>query len=100
MSRSYKKTPYCGDRKHKEDKRKANKAFRNKTDRMKLEDQIAPGTFKKFYERWDICDYYSIFTLEEYLYIRKARRGFHGYRRGEYDEAQEIQNWHKWYKRK
>ena len=100
MSRSYKKTPYCGNRKHKEDKRKAKRMFRRKIDRMELDDTLAPAAHKRFFQTYDICDMYSIFTLKEYLYIRKARRGFHGYRRGEYDEAKEIQNWHKWYKRK
>ena len=98
MSRSYKKTPYCGDRKHKEDKRKANKIFRSKIERMALDDQIEPGSFKKYFQSYDICDMYSIFTLKQYLYIRKARRGFQGYRHGEYDEMREIRNWHKWYR--
>lgn len=100
MSRSYKKTPYCGDRKHKYHKRMANKIYRNRIARMELDEPISPGAYKRYFESWNICDYYSIFTLKEWLYIRKASRGWHGYRRGEYNEAKEIQNWHKWYKRK
>ena len=57
MSRSYKHTPRCGDRKGPDNKRLANRKVRRK----KLsEDFPQYSGFKKLYERWDICDYEEV----------------------------------------
>ena len=55
MSRSYKKTPWSGDKKGKEKKRIANHKVRQKLKN------------KKLYETWDICDYGWIITFEEFM---------------------------------
>ena len=96
MSRSYKKTPYAGDTKHKEAKRTANRIFRNRLDKLGIDDQIPPSMHKKMSEPWDICDYYDITTLKEHLQHRKNRTNY--YKGGQFDEKKEIRNWCKWYK--
>ena len=54
MSRSYKHTPRCGDRKGKYSKRRANRIVR----RVGIEDSFPPyGGYKKLFESWNICDY-------------------------------------------
>ena len=102
MSRSYKKTPYCGDKKHREDKRSANRAFRREILRMGIEDEIVPAMYKRCFCSWNICDYYNITTLSEWL-----NRNNNPYEFGlfypideDYDEAAEIREWQKIYKRK
>lgn len=56
MSRSYKKTPWCGDRKGKAKKRIANHKMRRALNGDP--DLILPiGGHRKFTETWDICDY-------------------------------------------
>lgn len=57
MSRSYKKTAYCGDRKTKSNKRLANRAVRNY---FKRNPEIVMNyrEFKKIFDSYDICDYY------------------------------------------
>ena len=59
MSRSYKKTPWAGDKKGKIKKRIANHYVRqhlkNHTDLT-----LGPSDYKKLYESWDICDFYGI----------------------------------------
>lgn len=65
MSRSYKKTPWCGDNKGKKKKRIANHAVRQWLKRNMSQD-LAPGGYKKLYETWDICDYGWTCTWEQY----------------------------------
>ena len=64
MSRSYKHTPYAGDRKKKWAKRQANKRLRRK----KLTHDLQHKSYKKDFCSYDICDYYTIETknFEEY----------------------------------
>ena len=108
MSRSYKKTPYCGTKKHKSDKRIANRKVRSYLKRQMIEDEsFAPAAYKKVSESWNICDYYDITSWPKHL---KYRRGIwnQGYLawgakendEGELDEENEYQLWRKWYKRK
>ena len=64
MSRSYKKTPWAGDKKGKFKKRCANSKVR-----MFLKDfnhKLQNNSYKKVYESWDICDYSWMETWEEY----------------------------------
>lgn len=65
MSRSYKKTPWCGDRKGKDKKRIANHIVRQWLKRN-MDQTLAPGDYKKLYETWDICDYGWTSTWEQY----------------------------------
>lgn len=62
MSRSVKKTPFCKcERTCKWGKRNANRRVR------RYKDSIPNGKwYKKIYNSWDICDYYSIETWKQY----------------------------------
>jgi hypothetical protein len=102
MSRSYKKTPWCGNHKGKDKKRCANKVVR-----MWLKEHpdiaLKCGQYKKLYERWDICDYGWITTWEEYwehsvrLHEEWLRRGW---KSEEPDKKEEYRRWLKWHKSK
>ena len=97
MSRSYKKTPYCGDNKGKNKKRFANSKLRTK---LKNHDFILPngGAYKKVYESWDICDFYWITSWKEYWNI--CIRIWHQYG-GDYpDKKQEYRYWLHHYRNK
>ena len=65
MSRSYKHTPYCGDRKNKYMKRYANKHVRQ---RLKNSDYLPTAAeYKKMFESYDICDYFWYgYSFESY----------------------------------
>lgn len=65
MSRSFKKTPYSGDAKGKDKKRLANDKVKSFFKRNK-DIQISHGDYRKIQNPWDICDFYSIETFEEY----------------------------------
>ena len=65
MSRSYKKTPWCGDRKGKDKKRIANHIVRQYL-KNHMDLNLKPGDYKKLYETWDICDYGWTSTWEQY----------------------------------
>ena len=93
MSRSYKHTPYCGDTKHKEDKRRANKAFR----KADYNDEVQPSMHRKMTESWNICDYHSRYTFDEWMNMTHGT--FSSTIRNMSDEERE-ENWHKWYRRK
>lgn len=71
MSRSYKHTPYSGDRKNKWAKRQANKRFRQ----QKLTHNLQHKSYKKDFCSYDICDYYHIETknFEEYYKLCVSR---------------------------
>ena len=59
MSRSYKHTPRCGDRKGKYAKRLANRTVRIHGG----ESAFPPyGGYRKVYERWNICDYEQVWV--------------------------------------
>ena len=64
MSKSYKKTPWCGDYKGKKKKRIANKAIRQKLKNFDL--IIQNNEYKKLYCSWNICDYGWRCTWETY----------------------------------
>lgn len=107
MSRSYKHTPYCGDKKTKWAKRQANKLVRSKLNRWNIQDEVTPAWYKKISESWNICDYYNITTWKEHLTYRKrilaqGRKpwGMILFKEDEIDINKEYQLWYKWYKRK
>lgn len=97
MSRSYKHTPYAGDRKTKWAKRQANKLVRSKLKRWNIQDEINPSWYKKISESWNICDYYSICTLHSWM---KNKWNLRRWEREKITEREKIQEWYKWYKRK
>ena len=67
MSRSYKHTPYCGDRKDKILKQYANRRLRRK----KLDIEYQYNAYKKAFPSWDICDYYEVeISFDEYYKSR------------------------------
>ena len=108
MSRSYKKTPYCGLQKQKWAKQQANKKVRRYLNRQKIEDEsFTPATYKKISESWNICDYYDITSWKEHLAYRKRilAQGLLPWRMilfedNDFDIDEEYQLWRKWYKRK
>ena len=59
MSRSYKHTPRCGERKGTIKKRIANHVVRRKKLRTDFPQYAG---YRKLYERWDICDYDEVGT--------------------------------------
>ena len=65
MSRSFKKTPYCGDKKGKAKKHMANDKVRSFF-RKNSDITISRSDYRKIQNPWDICDFYSITTFEEY----------------------------------
>ena len=58
ISRSYKKTPYCGDKKSKDLKRYANRIIRQRL--KNSDDKLNYKSYRKAYESWNICDFYTI----------------------------------------
>ena len=65
MSKSYKKTPYCGESKGKKKKKIANRRVRRQLNRN-LDLDARNGNYKKLYNSWNICDYGWRTTWEEY----------------------------------
>ena len=65
MSRSYKKSNYCGDKKDKELKRLANHRVRQRL-KNNLDYTPKPGDYKRMFESWEICDYRWLCSWEEY----------------------------------
>jgi hypothetical protein len=108
MSRSYKKNPFAGDRKH--DKNIANRVVRNRMKRD-LDFTIQGNAYKKLYERWEICDYWFFCPFSDYIksyYNYNKEDGLYydnlrSYRRREvksYTKSQIYNEWAKFYKRK
>lgn len=109
MSRSYKKFPYCGEDSFKKiGKRAANRrvrcAYRQAIKNKNYEYTLADGSaYKKVYESWDIVDFYSSRTWEEYWqdcqshYTHWTALGF---KEEIPDKAKEYKKWYKWYKSK
>lgn len=108
MSRSYKHTPYAGDRKTKWAKRQANRKVRRYLNKYNIQDEsFTLSDFKKVSDSWNICDYYSITTWKEHLAYRKQMLnrgskpwGMILFEDGDFDIKKEYQLWRKWYKRK
>lgn len=101
MSRSYKKTPYCGDNKT-VGKKLANKCVRN----GKYKDYDIPdgSWYKKIFCQYDVCDYYSIQTWEQCLTWTKEYclkyPGVGRLREKSFNEKNTYRTWYKYYKGK
>ena len=66
MSRSYKKVPYSGDKKDKFMKNYANRILRRNKYLV-----LNNKSYKKNFEKWNICDYYFIENFKSYFKIMK-----------------------------
>ena len=76
MSRSYKHTPYCGDRKNKYMKRYANKRVRQ---RLKNNDYLPTAAeYKKMFESYDICDIFGMVIVLKAIIKKKLHIGING----------------------
>ena len=64
MSRSYKRHPWCGDKKGKSKKAAANSKVRMYL--KNLDNILKYGAYKKLYESWDICDYGWLYSWNKY----------------------------------
>ena len=102
MSRSYKKTPFCGDKKGKAQKRIANQTARRYL-KNNMDLTLSPSDYKKLYESWEICDYGSLCSWEEYWqgiikYYQRMKQ--YGYDLKEPNKKEEYRNWKKHCKNK
>lgn len=100
MSRSYKKTPYSGDTKHRQNKRNANRRVRQKLKRD-LNYIPFPSEHKRMTCSWDICDYYTHFISWKEHWKREWEYYFrfpHLYSEPDYKVSR--QEYQKWYIRK
>ena len=97
MSRSYKKTPRCGDTKDKFYKKYANKRFRK--DKF---NNLQHKTYKKHSCSWNICDYETVgLTFEEYWKQTLQFWYQFGFKNEPYPlKEEEYHKWFKWYKMK
>ena len=100
MSRSYKKTPWAGDKKGTEKKRIAWKAVRQYL--KEHPDEVLIGNnYKKLYPSYDICDYGWMRTWEEYwsrcqqFYEERVSKGWENQTPPNKDE--EYRRWLKYY---
>lgn len=97
MSRSFKRTPRCGDQKDKDFKKYANRKIR----RDKF-NNLQHKSYKKNFCSYDICDYETVGeTFEEYW--RSCLNSWHQWRY-KYDpypnRLTAYREWYKWYKAK
>ena len=97
MSRSYKKSPYGGDSKD-----KFYKNYSNRVIRRDKYNKYNGNSYKRKTCSWNICDYWSSYTFEEWWdMIIKAWYEFYQYRGYPYpDEKEEYKKWYKHYKMK
>ena len=95
MSRSYKKTPYCGP-KSKSMKKYANRVLRRDNNTYQN------SSYKKRFCSYDICDYKFFETFEEYFESRVRQWHIWGQKYGYPYPNHEIEyrKWYKYYKRK
>jgi hypothetical protein len=108
MSRSYKKTPYCGDHKGKLKKRLANHKLRQRL--KNFDEEYQHMSYKNVTNRWDICDYYDIIDWQEWweLHLKRhyeAVNGIRHYCSSSNDilppnKKELYRKWYKYYKRK
>lgn len=97
MSRSYKKTPWTGDKKGKSKKRCANSKIRMflKNPNHKLQN----NSYKKVYDSYDICDYGWLETWEQYKKELETRNYLYPSEE-KINWKKEYQYWYKTYKMK
>ena len=93
MSRSHKKSPWCGDKKGKRKKRASWKTVRKYLKRHP-EDMCCGGRYRKVYESWNICDYGF---LRPWSHERKAVRNKS---LNLYSEMEAYRRWYRYFKAK
>lgn len=104
MSRSWKRTPWCGDSKGKSKKRCANQSVRAWL-KQHPEELLNGSKYKNIYNRWDICDYGWIRTWKDYWndcqrwHQEAVERGW-GHYKDELNKEDEYRWWCKHYKNK
>ena len=91
MSRSYKKFPFCKC----ENSCKSGKKFANKKVRRHKKEISNGRSYKKLYESWDICDYRSSMTWQEWQEWCHHPRWW-----GRKQEEPIYYEWYRAYKRK
>lgn len=97
MSRSYKKTPRCGDQKDKIYKRISNKKVR------KCKDTLNNKSYKKLFCSYDICDYETVGETFNQYYERAVSNWYrYGWKYGDPfpDKRKVYQEYMRWFKRK
>lgn len=98
MSRSYKKTPRCGDKKDGFYKRLYNKRIR----KLPFDETLQHKTYKRYQQAYDICDYQSVGDTFEQYWEGVVGRWYawrHQYEPFP-DRDEEYQKYMKWFKRK
>ena len=99
MSRSYKKTPWCGDKKGKWKKRRASKVVRGYLKRH-AEDPCRGAQYKKIYCSWEICDYGFLRPWEEYWTFVQAVNSHLPTDKVKHLKEDEYHWWYRYYKAK
>ena len=106
MSRSYKKTPYFGDKSNGYMKKQFNRKLRHRNKQSDPEDEsnyLQNKSYRKANESWEISDYGWIQTWEEYWQscISNWKYGQScGWNEPYPDRKQEYKRWKKMYKNK
>ena len=99
MSKSYKRTPRCGDRKDKYFKKYANRKVR----RLPMDEHPLKGkTYKKVLHDYSICDYETVGISFEQYWERLVKRWYEwGWRYCSYPDRDEAyQKYCRWFIRK
>ena len=96
MSRSYKKTPYAGDKKGTLKKRVAWKTVRQYL-KDHPEEKLNGNLYKKIFSTWDICDYCWITTWKDY-WLSQINAYEQGWFKEYPNKEEEYRYWLKHYK--
>lgn len=88
MSRSYKHTPYWGDKKSKDMKRFANHRVRQLL--KNPENSLSYNSYKKCFCSWNICEYYTIYPKGFYSYYFNELDSWHSGGRMVYPEIKQA----------
>lgn len=100
MSRSYKKTAYCGDHKGKEKKRIANSKVRSTLKKLDY-NFSSHSAYKKMYGQWEICDWYFLNSWEEYWErTKRIYKKFPKIYKRPLNKKEIYRDWYKMYKMK
>ena len=99
MSKSYKKSPWCGDKKGKWKKRRASKVVRRYLSRH-LEDLYQGAQYKKIYCSRYICDYGFLYPWEEHWTYVQAENSHAHANEPKRSKEDEYRQWYQEYKAK
>ena len=99
MSRSYKKTAWCGDSGKKDMRRIANSVVRSK---LKQDPDCIPRrgkAYRKLFDSYEICDYGWLCTWEQY-WARELEYQKEGCSFAHESKEEAFRYWIKWYRNK